>query len=147
MFKVTDVLYRGKRPLNIKDLFGFQQIIVLQSGDEDRYTDSLYEAQLRTKRSDPTIYPNIQVHYIKCSNIFPPSQGQVSQFLDLCSYGKRTFVHCHSGVDRTGFMIAVYRMTVLNWTFEDAYDEWVILGRHWWFDWWKKSLKECGEYL
>jgi protein tyrosine/serine phosphatase len=144
MYEVTKTLYRGPRPkdLRLVAASGFQQIIVTQSGDEDRLTDSLYEAQLRSKRSDPSIYPTVDIVYIRCSNIFPPTNDQVSKFLAAMSTGKKTYIHCHSGVDRTGFLIAVYQMQKLGYTYEEAYEEWVEMGRHWWFDWWKHELKK-----
>jgi len=144
MHKVTEILFRGPRPTDIRTLVerGFQQIVVTQSGDEDRLTDSLYESQLRSKRSDPeAIYPSIKVVYIRCSNIWPPTYFQVSEFLVAASNGLKTYLHCHSGVDRTGFLVAAYRMQKLGWPFEEAYKEWVEQGRHWWFDWWKFELE------
>lgn len=33
------------------------------------------------------------------------------------------FVHCRQGADRTGMIVAIYRMLVDNWEFKDAYTE------------------------
>lgn len=33
------------------------------------------------------------------------------------------FVHCRQGADRTGMIVAIYRMLVDNWEFKDAYAE------------------------
>lgn len=143
MLKVTEKLWRGERPADIRDLIkqGFQRVVVLQSGAEDFLTDTLYEAQLRAKKADPTIYSEIEVIYLRCSDITPPTSAQVIVFLEIVNDGKKTFVHCHSGVDRTGFLIACYRMIKLNWTFNEAYEEWVERGRHWWYDWWHFELR------
>jgi len=143
MIKITEKLYRGSRPHDIRDLIadGFQQVINLQSGAEDFWTDSLYEAQLLSKRSDHTLYPQIKVVYIRCPDLTPPSPIQVSAFLSAASNGLKTLAHCHSGVDRTGFMVAVYRMAKMGESFDDAYDDWVDQGRHWWYDWWKFQMK------
>lgn len=144
MLRVTEKLFRGPRPSDLRELIDrqFQQVIVTQSGDEDFLTDSLYEHQLRTKKADPSIYPQIDVAYIRCSNIFPPDAERVTRFLDTLSNGKRTYLHCHSGVDRTGFLVATYRMVEQKWPYHEAYKEWVESGRHFWFDWWKKELKK-----
>lgn len=144
MYEVTHNLFRGPRPEDIRNLISreFQQVIVTQSGDEDRWTDSFYESQLHVKRRDPNAYPQIDVVYVRCSNIFPPTEEQVREFLAKVSNGKKTYVHCHSGVDRTGFLVACYRMMKLGWSYHSAYREWVDLGRHWWFDWWKYTLKK-----
>ena len=37
-------------------------------------------------------------------------------------------VHCSAGVQRTGGAVALYRMFVQNWKFEDAIDEMVAKG-------------------
>lgn len=149
MIKVTEKLFRGARPKDIRDLIklDFQLVIDTQSGDEDRFTDSLYEAQLSAERADPDIYPQIEVFNIYCSNIFPPTPSQVGEFLRAVSWGKKALVHCHSGVDRTGFLIAVYRMQRLGWSYAKAYAEWISCGRHWWFDWWRVELKKYDSFV
>ncbi|MEI8344988.1 MAG: tyrosine-protein phosphatase [Candidatus Omnitrophota bacterium] len=38
------------------------------------------------------------------------------------------FVHCQQGKDRTGMVIAAYRMQVQNWSFEDALSEMHVYG-------------------
>lgn len=144
MHRVTENLFRGPRPTDIRIVLerGFQQIITTQSGDEDKLTDSLYEAQIRAKRADPeVVYPQLRLVQIKCSNIWPPTFFQVSEFLTALGTGMKTYVHCHSGVDRTGFLVACYQMQKLGMSFDDAYKEWVERGRHWWFDWWKFELE------
>jgi protein tyrosine/serine phosphatase len=134
---VTENLWRGPRPKTVLDLHQFQAIVNLQSGTEDLITDSTYESE----RGE---FPAVQVFEIKCSNIFPPTAAQVMRFLTIANQFK-TYVHCHSGVDRTGFMVAVFRMLEQGWTFEQAHAEWVSEGRHWWFWWWKKSLKQWSK--
>ncbi len=43
------------------------------------------------------------------------------------------FVHCLKGADRTGAMVAFYRVIVEGWDAEDAYREARRHGLHWWF--------------
>jgi tyrosine-protein phosphatase SIW14 len=50
------------------------------------------------------------------------------------------FVHCHAGVDRTGFVVAAYRVKVEGWTPEQAYEEMVRLGFHSSLFWWKEAF-------
>ena len=146
MIKVTEMIWRGPRPASIDDLIahGFTQVINLQSGAEDRFKDTAYEYQLGLKRTDRFFRTNISLIDIRCSNIFPPSKDQVGRLLS--SLGARvSYIHCHSGVDRTGFMVAVYRMVAQGWSFEKAHAEWVAQGRHWWFWWWKFELKKWAK--
>ena len=46
------------------------------------------------------------------------------------------YVHCHAGVDRTGFVCACYRVIVQGWSLEATLAEFRKLGRHPWFFWW-----------
>ena len=43
---------------------------------------------------------------------------------------KKIFVHCRYGDDRTGMMIAAYRMAVEGWTAEEARKEMNVFGFH-----------------
>ena len=43
---------------------------------------------------------------------------------------KKIFVHCRYGDDRTGMMIAAYRMAVQNWTWQEARKEMDAFGFH-----------------
>lgn len=38
------------------------------------------------------------------------------------------FIHCEHGKDRTGLVIALYRVKYENWEIEDAYQEWIENG-------------------
>ena len=43
---------------------------------------------------------------------------------------KKIFVHCRYGDDRTGMMIATYRMAIQGWTAEEALKEMDYFGFH-----------------
>jgi tyrosine-protein phosphatase SIW14 len=51
-----------------------------------------------------------------------PRDDTFARFLKLVrdNPGKKIFVHCRYGDDRTGMMIATYRMAVEGWTAEEA---------------------------
>lgn len=65
-----------------------------------------------------------------------PDHRNVDQFLELMLEAKNhsVFVHCLHGMDRTGIMCAVYRMSAHDWGFQDAYDEMIRMGFHETFD-------------
>ena len=55
----------------------------------------------------------------------PPEDRQVAEFFSLIRKQPRQkiFVHCWFGADRTGVMIALYRMTFDGWTPDQAIQE------------------------
>ncbi len=54
-----------------------------------------------------------------------PSSQRVAEFLELLRANpeKKIFVHCHHGSDRTGVMVAAYRIAFENWTPAAAIEE------------------------
>ena len=54
-----------------------------------------------------------------------PSIEQIVQFLELlrANPDKRVFVHCERGAERTGVMVASYRISHDNWSGEQALNE------------------------
>lgn len=50
------------------------------------------------------------------------------------------YVHCRQGVDRTGVLIAMYRMKRQSWTAEEANAELRRLGHHWYLPDLRSSL-------
>ena len=130
-------LFRGPRPRSLRDLrwMGFETLIVLETGLYEFFHDDAYESEF------PSDY-GMRHYNIPCSNFFPPNEYQVNKFLEIVSKHEKTYFHCKRGKDRTGFMAAVYRMRKQGWTFEQAYQEWVAMGRNPLLDWWKHSLKK-----
>lgn len=61
-----------------------------------------------------------------------PEPEQVRRFLEIVRdpSAHPVYVHCLHGVDRTGTMIAVYRVTVQGWTNSDALAEMEHFGAH-----------------
>lgn len=113
LYRVTDELYRGDQPSplgmqNLKKL-GIKTIVNLRTFHSDR--DKIGETGLE--------YEHI---YMK------PWHGEAEdavRFLQIVTDPKRTpvLVHCQRGADRTGAMIAVYRLAVQGWSKEEAIRE------------------------
>jgi len=61
---------------------------------------------------------------------FHPKDTDMAQFLKLLrdNRGKKVFVHCQTGDDRTGMMVAAYRMAEQGWTAEEAMKEMEAYG-------------------
>lgn len=134
-------VYAGPRPTDLEALkkFGIKRIINLQSGVYDTlrvYTETYYEDTLQF----PPDFGMIEYH-MPMSDVLPPKQIFVKRILELCRDGTPTFIHCLSGVDRTGFVVAVIRMQTLKWKYEDARYAWGLV-RHPWYFWWEHALRE-----
>jgi protein tyrosine phosphatase (PTP) superfamily phosphohydrolase (DUF442 family) len=61
---------------------------------------------------------------------FHPEDADIARFLTLIreNRGKKVFVHCQTGDDRTGMMIAAYRMAEQGWTAQEAMREMEAFG-------------------
>ena len=61
-----------------------------------------------------------------------PNDSQVAQFLKVVQQDptQKIFVHCYYGEDRTGVMVATYRIAQQNWTPEQAAAEMDSFGFH-----------------
>lgn len=61
---------------------------------------------------------------------FHPRDADIARFLKLTpeNRGKKISVHCQTGDDRTGMMIAAYRMAEQGWTAQEAMREMEAFG-------------------
>lgn len=137
MFQVDTHLWRGPRPKNILDLksLGIERIVSLESGIYELLHDDKYELQ----------FPNdfgIQHFHVGLGSVLPPDNEHVWAALDHMKAPLKTYVHCLQGVDRTGFICAVYRMRIQHYRYQAALKEWKELGRHLWYATWEPFLKE-----
>ena len=111
--QVTPTLYRGGQP----SAEGFEKLahmgidIVVDTG--------------RSKR-DETLIKNLGMASISLPWYCPFPRDEVfERFIKITreNPGKKIFVHCRLGDDRTGMMIAAYRMGQQGWTAKEAMQE------------------------
>jgi protein tyrosine/serine phosphatase len=113
LFKIDDVLYRSAQPSaeGMKSLkeAGVETIVNLRSFHSDR--DEIGSTGLG--------YEHI---YMKA---WHPERKEAVRFLQIVTNPKRqpVLVHCQHGSDRTGTMVAIYRIAVQGWTKEEAIRE------------------------
>jgi len=113
LHKVSDDLYRGAQPtvegVEQLEALGVKTIINLRSSDTDR---SLLTA------------PGIAYERIPMT-AWRAQDEDVVRFLQIVSDQSRlpAFVHCRRGADRTGMMVAIYRIAVQGWEKEQAIAE------------------------
>ena len=113
LYRVSGDLYRGDQPSpegmrNLKNL-GIKTIINLRSFHSDR--DEIGGTGLA--------YEHI---YMKA---WHPEEKEVVRFLKIVTDPRRApvLVHCQHGADRTGTVIAVYRIAVQGWSKAEAIRE------------------------
>ncbi len=113
LYKVSDTLYRGEQPTaeGFKGLqnLGIKTVVNLRSLHSDQ--DELEGLSLD--------YEHIRME------AWDPEQEQVEAFLKIAAdpAKKPVFVHCQHGADRTGTMVAVYRIVIENRDTEKAISE------------------------
>jgi len=125
--KVNERLYRGGQPKEagfseLKEL-GVATVIDLRDNDDN----ALREKALVEKAG-------MRFINIPLGNWHRPDTNDIDKILAeiRAAINQPVFVHCKRGSDRTGTVIAVYRMTQDGWTGEQAADEAEKYGIGWW---------------
>jgi len=120
--EVTPTLYRGGQPTRE----GFSKLAEMGVN---------IVVDLRGSReTERRLVTGLGMRYVSLPwQCFRPRDEQLAQFLTLLreNPGKKVFVHCRVGDDRTGMDIAAYRMAEQGWTAEEARREMEIYGVNW----------------
>ncbi|MGH9734576.1 MAG: fused DSP-PTPase phosphatase/NAD kinase-like protein [Candidatus Acidiferrales bacterium] len=119
--EVTPTLFRGAQPSErgFESLakMGIAIVVDLREG-----------GQVQREQEEVTA---LGMKFVAISwNCTEPKDEYFSKFLTLLrdNPGKKVFVHCHAGVDRTGMMIASYRMAEQGWTSDESMREMKTFG-------------------
>lgn len=116
--QVTPTLYRGGQP----STEGFETLarmgiaIVVDTG---------------RSRRDEALIKSLGMTYVPLPWYCPfPRDKVFERFIEIIreNPGKKIFVHCRFGEDRTGMMIAAYRMGAEGWTAKEAMQEMHAFG-------------------
>jgi len=115
--KVSDELFRGAQPdaAGITNLHqvGIKSIINLRMPKEG------WAAEEATARTQGILYTNVPMH-----GFGRPSEQEIENLLSLIeSLPQPVFVHCRYGCDRTGTVVACYRIKHDHWAKETALAE------------------------
>jgi len=137
--RVTDTLYRGAQPAPD----GFRVLKARGVGMVVNFRDDRREIAAERR-----LVESLEIKYVSIpwNARDDPSTAQVVQFLDLVRANPNTkiFVHCRRGADRTGVMIAAYRIAVEHEPATEAVSE----MRQFHYDWfWHPHLKRYVESL
>jgi tyrosine-protein phosphatase SIW14 len=120
--EATSHLYRGGQP----QLVGYKNL-------KKMGVDIVVDLRLSGRDTEKKNVENAGMKYVAIPwHCYFPKDKQFAEFLTLLreNRAKKIFVHCRYGDDRTGMMIAAYRMAVENWTPEEARKEMEKFGFH-----------------
>src|SRR5215211_944447 len=134
--RISENLYRGGQPTaeGVKRLaeLGIKTII--------NFRDA--RAGLRRER-EAAEENGLQFINLHLSNWFAARDEEIHKIIDVITNPEHhpVFIHCKRGADRTGTVVAVYRMLYEGWTDREANREAKLRGIGWWQVWMKDYIK------
>lgn len=135
MIQVDGEIYRGPRP-TAWDLQKINSVLCLESGLYELLTNNVYD------EIDICYKQNIRFFGLSLNVFFPPTAYQLKKALWYIQTAKRpVYIHCKAGVDRTGCVVAAYRVWACGWTVDAAIQEMRQAGFHWFYYWWVPFLR------
>lgn len=139
--KVCEGIYRGPRLDDLSELrrLKIRTILNLENNEGAIVKES---ALCRTL--------GIEVVNIRMSDISRPKPEDLIKAVKVMEdpLHKPVYVHCLHGQDRTGLVVAAYKIMHEGWSVARAYREAIDNGHKWWFYdillGWKRSLEELS---
>ena len=126
--QVAPGIWRSSQPTTPADFatlaqMGIKLIVDLQ-WDDPQYTE---------EKSWADANHLIDLHYPMGGDY--PDEQKVGEILALMKDAAKNpiLIHCQAGQDRTGLVVALYRVHVMGWSTEKARDEMLALGYHWYY--------------
>ncbi len=137
IYKVNDYMYRGVRPdeksLNYLASLGIKCIINLEGGIFNREPDYV--------KQEREIVEKLGLRFLHkpFHPIGSPSLDNLKEVLEVILQKENhpVYIHCKRGNDRTGIVIAAYRIKIEGWSYEEAIKEMKLFGHRskilfWW---------------
>jgi protein tyrosine/serine phosphatase len=122
---VNDQIYRGGQPTTaaFSELakLGVKTVVDLRQDHEHSKA-----AEARTVEALGMRYVSVPMN-----GFDTPEKAKVEKVVSILSSGEPVFVHCAQGRDRTGTVVAAYRIAQHRWTGSQALDEAKTCGMHW----------------
>jgi protein tyrosine phosphatase (PTP) superfamily phosphohydrolase (DUF442 family) len=118
--EVTPGLYRGALPtaegIETLQKMGINIVVDMRDGEH--------------KTEEETVSQRGMQYVALPSVCYGPKDETFAQFLAVVreNPGKKIFVHCRLGVDRTGMAVASYRMAQQGWSADEAMKEMQVFG-------------------
>lgn len=125
------ILYRSGQPdrrdlKRLRNVYGIRSVVNLRRADEQDGSDgpSLPEERLEAERL------GLRFFHLPMDGDAKVDPNIVSRWLEIAQTpeNRPILLHCKAGADRTGLLVAVYRIGVQGWSPQDAIDEAVEEG-------------------
>jgi len=124
--RVDDCLFRGGQP----QVGGYARLkaVGVRTVVNLRYERALGQAEEAAAKAAGLQYFNVPMY-----GLVRPTQAQIARALALIGDPRNqpVFVHCQRGADRTGAVVACYRIAHTRWTAERAIQEAMGYGMLW----------------
>ncbi len=123
--RVNERVFRGGQPTDE----GFQSLAKLGVKtviDLRRPTEHATDLEAAAVKAAGMRYVNVPMQ-----GIVAPDEKDILKILDMLGSKEPVFVHCKEGKDRTGTVIACYRMAHDGWDNRKALSEAKSYGMHW----------------
>ncbi|MGC2237559.1 MAG: tyrosine-protein phosphatase [Pyrinomonadaceae bacterium] len=132
--RINANLFRGGQPTGaglekLKDVYNVKSIVYLRGADE--------KAEIEKNRAKAV---GIELQSFSLNNWLRPKDAQIKDILAFIDNpaNQPVFVHCKRGADRTGTIVAVYRIAREGKTAKEAFDE----AKDFHFGWWQIWMKD-----
>lgn len=146
--KINDKIFAGGRPreLGIKQLaaIGIKTIVDLRREVSEREPGEVRKEKKWAEKL------GMQFFAVPMHPFFTPKGEEIDEAVALIvnPANQPVFIHCDRGKDRTGMVIAAYRVKIDKWPPEKAYEEMKKNGFSWLLFCWKrfffKYMKACN---
>jgi protein tyrosine/serine phosphatase len=125
--RVADGLYRGGQPTEV----GLQELVQLKIKTVVNLRDNDDRARAEETAA---VAAGLRYFNLPLSNFHKPGNERVAEILSIINApaNQPVFVHCKRGADRTGVIIAIYRIERDGWTSEQAKKEAEQFGLGFW---------------
>jgi tyrosine-protein phosphatase SIW14 len=121
---VNDRVYRGGQP----SAEGFRNLAAMG-------IKTVVDLQEKSDRShaEHKLVKSLGMHYVNIpmKGMHTPKDKQIERALKELHSGDPVFIHCKRGADRTGMVVACYRIEHDNWSREQALNEARANGMSW----------------
>ncbi len=137
--RVTPNLYRGAQPT----ASGFQELQRLGIEIVVNFRNERGEIEAERRNVERLGLRYASIPWGASHN---PTSQQVADFLEVLQANpeSKIFVHCHRGADRTGTMVAAYRIAEQRWTPPQAIQE--MRAYHYHHFWWPNLQRYVEDF-